>query len=91
MNQFDVSILKSSLKRSRAANLKRGRGLSFLQYCNQPTDEDDCWSLIHQIQNIPSSTALLIIKGWPSHVVGGKPNLLFMVITQISVTIECSK
>ena len=42
--------------------------------------------MIDQIQNIPSSTALLILKGWPSHVVGGKPNLFFMVITQISVT-----
>ena len=47
--------------------------------------------MIDQIQNIPSSTALLILKGRPSHVVGGKPNLFFMVITPISVTIESIK
>ena len=68
MNQFDVSILKSPLKRSSAAKLKRGRGLSFLQYCDQSTGKDDCWSMIDQIQNITSSTALLkpkdICKTW---------------------------
>ena len=47
--------------------------------------------MIDQIQNIPSSTALLILKTWPSHHVGGEPNLLFMVLTQISVTIESIK
>ena len=47
--------------------------------------------MIDQIQNIPSSTALRILKTWPSHHVGGEPNLLFMVLTQISVTIESIK
>ena len=47
--------------------------------------------MIDLIQNIPLSTALLILKSWPSHIVGGETNLLFMVSTQISVTIESIK
>ena len=45
-----------------------------------------------QFGNIPSSTVLL--KGCPLHIVGGltgQHNLLLMVITQISVTIESIK
>ena len=45
-----------------------------LQHCNELTGEEDCWSLIHRIRVIPSSTALL--KGWPSHIVGGQPQFL---------------